>query len=557
MQDTPDLEKLLRQSEANPYALDDFLDSWNRYFQPATGTADFATDLPTAAVDSLGVDPNTEVVAPQIKRMINAFPSPALAIGSDAKIVGMNIASMERYTVNPGETIDALPISLVDGTTIAEQVSQAIHKKRNSRTARFFQAIHDTTDHRVTLALLVNHSSSNAGALMFVIDPKGHPQLGELLEEAFGLTAAECEILLEFLQGQMAQDIAVSRGRSYRTVRTQLNTVMQKVGASSQADLMRQILALAQFQFDLSLVSDVANHPHRKTVHLVRPAGRSVEVTLSGDMSGPLVVLLVDISLYRFPAFLEARFAAEGFCVASLCRPGFGGTNPKKNVGYGETLTEDFTALLDNMACDRCVLVGHNSSAPWAYFLGGKVRERIEKIVVLTPLLPLDFFDISEVKIPWATGIGYATLHAPKLLKLILAAGLRGWKALGTRKFVSTQLRGCELDSKAACQADNVEEWDASLEAASVQGIDAFASDIRVSFGDWTSYVEECHASVELMHGTLDPMCPISAVRQFAAQFPSQHTLFEIEGAGYMTHYTHSSAFIERIKPKNCRLSVP
>lgn len=96
------------------------------------------------------------------------------------------------------------------------------------------------------------------------------------------------------------KEIALQRGRSHATVRTQFQTIMGKSGASTQAELMRYTIAVSQFFIDLHPVTEVARHPYRKKFDMFRPGGRSVDVTLSGDLSGGLVVYIPDMTQVTF-----------------------------------------------------------------------------------------------------------------------------------------------------------------------------------------------------------------------------------------------------------------
>lgn len=75
-------------------------------------------------------------------------------------------------------------------------------------------------------------------ALVVVLDPDGVQ--GADIASRYGLTAAETAVLRAILSGQTLTGYARQRHRSIHTVRTQLKSILHKVQASSQLDLVRR-----------------------------------------------------------------------------------------------------------------------------------------------------------------------------------------------------------------------------------------------------------------------------------------------------------------------------
>ncbi len=63
------------------------------------------------------------------------------------------------------------------------------------------------------------------------------------VQEAFGLTPAEVDIVRGITLGLPVKDIAEARGRSAETVRTQLRSILSKTETHSQSELVRVVLA--------------------------------------------------------------------------------------------------------------------------------------------------------------------------------------------------------------------------------------------------------------------------------------------------------------------------
>ena len=171
---------------------------------------------------------------------------------------------------------------------------------------------------------------------------------------------------------------------------------------------------------------------------------------------------------------------------------------------------------------------------------------------MMTPFLPARFFT-GVTNTPWSRALAYTATHTPGLVTVIVAAGLRGWKAIGTKRFSQLQVRSCALDVEVSGQPDLLEANESSLEAASAQGVRRCANDARSALSNWDENISDCQVPVEIWHGTDDPMCAIEVIRAFVDNLPDNQTLFEVPGAGFWAFYTHQDAFIERIRPHSCK----
>jgi DNA-binding CsgD family transcriptional regulator len=76
-------------------------------------------------------------------------------------------------------------------------------------------------------------------ALIVVVDPQRHSPSEEDLAEFFGLSPAEARLAAALLTGKTLSRIAASTGVRITTLRTQLSSILRKVDAERQSDLIR------------------------------------------------------------------------------------------------------------------------------------------------------------------------------------------------------------------------------------------------------------------------------------------------------------------------------
>jgi DNA-binding CsgD family transcriptional regulator len=109
---------------------------------------------------------------------------------------------------------------------------------------------------RLPLNILVAPLTERTGAefgfqrplvILFITDPQRDTGVPiAVLQQLYGLTAAEAEIALGVADGLSAEQIAEARGKSLNTARTQLKAVLAKMGVSRQTDVVRLIVGLAK-----------------------------------------------------------------------------------------------------------------------------------------------------------------------------------------------------------------------------------------------------------------------------------------------------------------------
>jgi len=76
-------------------------------------------------------------------------------------------------------------------------------------------------------------------AMIIVVDPARNSPSEKELAEFFGLTPAEARLAAALLTGKTLSQIATSSGIRITTLRTQLGSILRKVGTQRQSDLIR------------------------------------------------------------------------------------------------------------------------------------------------------------------------------------------------------------------------------------------------------------------------------------------------------------------------------
>jgi DNA-binding CsgD family transcriptional regulator len=89
-------------------------------------------------------------------------------------------------------------------------------------------------------------------AMILVVDPARHCPAERDLAEFFGLSPTEARVAAALMSGKSLSDIAVISGVQITTVRTQLRSILRKVGVKRQFDLVRMLSATGVSSMSLS-----------------------------------------------------------------------------------------------------------------------------------------------------------------------------------------------------------------------------------------------------------------------------------------------------------------
>lgn len=546
-----DVETSLRLVSENPAHLTEFVNTWNAVFkQSAPSQADIDT-LETKVEDTLtAISTDDEgLTSPKLRQMINALPYAVMIVARDGELRDMNETALAHLPVSPGDPIDCLPYALEGGQDLSEVIQAGLLRRNTSSSVIIKRATSTTSSKSTTLVFVPTLEATKEHMLVFVIDRKLSADIQAFLTTAYGLTAAEGAVLLSFLEGHSQKEIAELRGTSLVTVRTQMQSILGKSGANSQTELMRDALSFSHFFQDVSPISTAAKHPFRKSFSVLAKDGRTIDLLLSGDLQGDLIISLQDATLRGFPAQVERAFAKAGLCVAVVCRPGIGKTDPPAPGGdYLETIASDIATIGDQLGRDRFVLTTNYMSSVFVYQVAPMLADRLKCVVVKSTLVPPRMLDSSDVRSPLAQALFRARGQSKSIYRAMIYAAIKAWKVIGSRRLHMMQLRGFAPDLAAAKRPEVIETFDEAMHATLAQGTDYPILVFEYAAEDWSDAVAQCPVPIVLLQGLHDPSTSYTSIARFAAHFPDKITLHTFEKSGYLTFITETEAFVERLR---------
>ena len=374
----------MKKMDENPLEFNELVDAWNTLCEQSwvEDAEDFQfADIESAAISRLSDEPvttRTGSIGNEISRMLSTFDYPTFLVSANGHVAAINGAASSEFDLHVGDKIDKLPYSLDGAKLISDLVIGCLQEDQHDPSdAHLKRAFAEDSGKIATLAVTASIGKVST-ALVFVITTKWKSTSTTLLKQQFGLTDAESEVLVNFIDGYSTQDIARLRSRSYATIRTQLQTILAKTGAGNQVELLRIALSLSDFSKQFGLVADAVKHPYRRRAEILREGGRLVEVTLMGDCNGKPILTVADALNYTFSARIEKYLYDAGLYLISICGPGYGSTDPApKGESRLNCLGDDANAILDQLGIQHCPMMPYGTNSPLCYAVTRNIPNRI------------------------------------------------------------------------------------------------------------------------------------------------------------------------------------
>lgn len=310
-------------------------------------------------LDNLGAPATSD----PLKVAVSEVPGPAVVIAPNGRVATINIAGERAFGVRQGAHIDPALIAPASRDDY-EALLRASGGHHNAAHAilTLLPAAEEYGETLLAEAYLLRAAGQNRDHVAIrSLEIAWAPGVGDRLQQAFGLTQAECDVAQLFFQSRNLEAIARKRGVSLLTIRTQIKTIMGKMGAPSNIELMRLLAMVAsREQVGLTGTAPVWHDPLSRESIILTKEGRKIAWTWMGDRHGLPVVMSRGMTMtYLLPADCEARLKEAGICLYLPSRPGYGNSTMDASL---DVMADNLVALrefLDRIVGRPCLGVGH------------------------------------------------------------------------------------------------------------------------------------------------------------------------------------------------------
>ncbi|NMW31839.1 PAS domain-containing protein [Altererythrobacter sp. RZ02] len=325
-------------------------------------------------------------------KMIDADSSPAALIGVDGRVIHANRMAQSMLGLKPGERPDKDQFEPGHRSALLERL-EGLETHQLQEVAMVFAMDVLGGDEQAKLALTkVHDGNGDVVGHVSTIHISWFPEIAERFRTLFKLTPVELEITKAVVTGIKLTELAKQRGRSVETVRHQTKMLLGKLGLRSQTELACLYSGFANFRnIPQAEAAVLAEDPRQQTHILKLGDDRVLEYDIIGDPDG--LPVLMHPALLGGSAMIDEMWDAvedNNLRLIVPWRPGMASTTaaPGSPVDNIKTACTDARALLDHLGIERCVTVGHITSAIIALACKVEMPDRITGVVNLNPVLP-------------------------------------------------------------------------------------------------------------------------------------------------------------------------
>lgn len=474
--------------------------------------------------------------------LVDRQSAPAVALLGSGVVAAANAAARQLFGITPGESHEALGINRA-----------AFHAFRSRLFEYQGPSLLKVAPLQIGQPTLVMVGSYQQDARIFLLTVLQHSwpdSIDRALEDLFGLSLAEREVLAGLAQGGSAESIAAQRQRSLGTVRQQIKSILQKLDARTQVQAASFAAAAANAVSESGRSSDrlqVLESSTLTTGELTRE-GRRVGWRRYGRVGGHPVLLLhgpfFGVGEYEFERQLSAHFGLDVFAVE---RPGYGRTDPPMpQEDAVQCQVEDILLLLDRQGLEGIQVLCHDIAFLPALVLCERAGERVHSLTAvsapapLTPGMPLDPMPVQQRLFI------SAARHTAWLVRLLIRLGMSQMRKLGPERWIEpifgevpaemALLRTPEF----ACGLPGAYAFNLSQSAL------GFEMDVLLTARDWTETARALRHPCTLFYGSENRITRPGLTSRLA-ELNERYVLRPIEGAGQTLALTHCETILAHL----------
>ena len=544
----------------DPIRLEELLDVWEDRIAPLRGDsagsvedADIETHVGRASVF---LD-RFEATRPDggYRSLLNEVPRRAAFVSDGHDIVAFNGVAAQALGLAEGDGLGDLPFEPADLTTLGAEIRHLAGGRGGQVTTL---RIRRSGGGAPVIVRLSRVESAYKKPLALVLStelawPEG---FDETVQDAFGLTPAEAEIVQGICLGHQVREIAQRRRRSAETVRTQLRSILAKTETHSQSELVRVVLGLM----------DVTTTPPGRTgtgggtrasalkTRTLRQAhGRSLDWIEFGAPGGrPVLYMHLDYGLIRWPRRAEREAARRGLRIVVPVRTGYGGSSPvPRGADHTTAVALDYAAVLDRLGLSAVPVIALGADLRFALKLSLLRPDLVTAVLGCAAQLPLSSPAQYERMDKWQRFILANARYAPKVLPFLVKAGFSLARRLGKERFFAQVNGGSPADMETFADP---EVREAILSGSDVtlsetkSAHEAFALECLSSERDWSDLIRAARVPVRLLQGDQDPQTPVVTVKEQMALFPALDVSF-LPRTGQLLFFKEWQRVLDELEP--------
>lgn len=560
----------------DPNSLVGFIDAWNDAGLDASAARQTIKDIDQfdsayqAHLNRADTFLSRGVVAddvPDLAAILTPFDAlAAFIVDRNLQIVASNTGAQQAFGIEEGARLNALNLPH-DALDVVQAGLRDVFRKTGSPDRLLKVELSEKLGPALFQIRKLESAGLGGAEHALIVTTRYHWQaaLGQTLEEVFGLTAAEQGVVRALVEGHDAKSIAVKRGTSEGTVRGQIKSVLAKMSARTQSEVIRLVMSLRDVSQSVTpLVGQSIRTPVLVTndwVHaeiwkpfrtLILPDGRRMDYHDMGPVTGaPVLYSHMGYGLVRWHEPMVKLAFSQGLRIICPIRAGYGQSdNIDAKADVLKSTREDTLYLLKHLGIGRLPFVTQGNDLIFAADFTCNHPDMVSEIIGLCarPSLPGDQHYSGMAK--WHRFFLSTAKHSPHLLRFTVKACFAIARRLGPvemfRQINQSSTADMNLFKDEAIQL--VLTANAELIVGKTTDLEqAYTQEILASEADWSDLMLKCaDTKMWFVNGGQDPATDIATIARYRETYP-WIDIEVIPDAGQILIYQHYDTLIPRI----------
>ncbi|MEM6899559.1 MAG: alpha/beta fold hydrolase [Pseudomonadota bacterium] len=378
------------------------------------------------------------------------------------------------------------------------------------------------------------------------------PSIETLLQDVYKLTSAEIDIIRSIFEYGDLKKVAKERGRSIRTVHTQLNSIYDKMNVGGQVKLVVLVASFLQLagleEADRRSKAAIQSELDIRSVQL---GNRSLSYVQYGSMNGRSVILINTSLPPEMTEPFRNACKRDDLNIIAPFKPGSEGTTARSIDVDPVSLASDYADLLSLCGIEKTIVVGTASGGLYALEFARAYPDRVEGVVLVDTGVP--YASLKQIKaLPKSMRrTMLIARYMPKLLfapHRIVAANFKG-SLKGEARVVDFFFSDSPVDQKIVETRPEFYQLTRRIINYSFDDVDRLVTDVSAWASDWSDLLREVvdKHQIRFVHGTENTLFPIDKISEFCSG-QQKAELFKSRGQGQLQIFLNPNTFTQAIE---------
>lgn len=480
----------------------------------------------------------------QIQRMVSEVDAAAFVMSAKGGVVAANQQAEKWFGVLRGSQFNN---DAIDSAAAAEvDAVRRSCRSTGNRQHAILRVATPTDGTALAEAFVLDLPDQDEGVLVVrVLELPWNEAVSQQLAEAFDLTSAEIEISRLLMSHCDTARVAEVRRASILTVRTQLRSIFAKTGTATQVDLVRLLALLCARAHQSRNAAPVYwQDPLRREQSFIDPDGRRIAYSWMGAENGVPAILVHAAAVgYILPPVAQDILAERGIQLYTISRPGFGNSDPARNLGPVEAGARAVEALQAHLGIGRCLGVGFSSAIIPLVRYASRATDRMPRLMGVGGCIPLDEIDNQPV---FQRTFFKLAKHAPWAATICARAAYHVIRFRGAEWYLRQAYAESPVDLAILNRTDMLPLLRSTADMQFAQGVEAAEDELKLLLASWHEELSDDGPHITMLHGKDDRFYTADQLESFAARYANMQTEL-VEDAADLIAFRHPVLVAHRI----------